>query len=99
MFFSAYVCGEKEGLMLEKPYYMGETLNGTLGLDIEAEKKVMDEKLKQLKAENASEKSITTAMKELGLERCAFIVNLLLNNRIINDFFLFNIVIYQRPIL
>lgn len=66
--------------MLEKPYYMGETLNETLGLDIEAEKKVMDEKLKQLKAENASEKSITTAMKELGLERYAFIVNLLLNN-------------------
>ncbi|KAH0715457.1 hypothetical protein KY284_008362 [Solanum tuberosum] len=66
---TAYVCGEKEGLMLEKPYYMGETLNGTLGLDIEAEKKVMDEKLKQLNAENASEKSITTAMKELGLER------------------------------
>lgn len=90
--------------MLEKPYYMGETLNETLGLDIEAEKKVMDEKLKQLKAENASEKSITTAMKELGLERYAFIVNLLLNNsqlkrysdnssstdKIIDKFLLFN---------
>ncbi|CAN4107246.1 unnamed protein product [Withania somnifera] len=66
---TAYVCGEKEGLMLEKPYYMGETINGTLGLDIEAEKKMTDEKWKQLKAENASEKSITIAMKELGLQR------------------------------
>ncbi|KAJ8568464.1 hypothetical protein K7X08_027997 [Anisodus acutangulus] len=66
---TAYVCGEKEGLMLEKEYNMGETLNGTLGLDIEAEKKVMDQTLKQLKAKNASEKSITTTMKELGLER------------------------------
>ncbi|XP_059314845.1 alcohol-forming fatty acyl-CoA reductase-like [Lycium ferocissimum] len=66
---TAYVCGEKEGLMLEKPYNMGEALNGTLGLDIESERKVMEETLKQLKAEDASEKSITTAMKELGLER------------------------------
>ncbi|KAJ8551986.1 hypothetical protein K7X08_028429 [Anisodus acutangulus] len=66
---TAYVCGEKEGLMLEKSYNMGETLNGTLGLDIEAEKKVMDKTLKQLEAENASEKAITTTMKELGLER------------------------------
>ncbi|XP_009781717.1 alcohol-forming fatty acyl-CoA reductase-like [Nicotiana tabacum] len=66
---TAYVCGEKPGLMLETPYSMGETLNGTSGLDIEAEKKLMEETLKQLKAEDASEKTITITLKELGLER------------------------------
>lgn len=55
--------------MLETPYSMGETLNGTSGLDIEAEKKLMEETLKQLKAEDASEKTITITLKELGLER------------------------------
>lgn len=48
---------------------MGETLNGTSGLDIDKEKKVLEETLKQLKVEGSSENSITSAMKELGIER------------------------------
>ncbi|OIT02567.1 PREDICTED: alcohol-forming fatty acyl-CoA reductase-like isoform X1 [Nicotiana attenuata] len=66
---TAFVSGEKAGLILETPYSMGETLNGTSGLDIDTEKKVMEETLKQLKAKGSSEQSITSAMKELGLER------------------------------
>ncbi|XP_027083886.1 alcohol-forming fatty acyl-CoA reductase-like [Coffea arabica] len=66
---TAYVSGEKEGLMLETPYNMGETLNGTSGLDVEVEKKFLEEKLKELRAENNSEQSITLAMKDLGIQR------------------------------
>lgn len=48
---------------------MGETLNGVSGLDIDFEKKVVDEKLNQLSLQRASEKEITQAMKDLGIER------------------------------
>ncbi|MCE2056055.1 hypothetical protein HAX54_043973 [Datura stramonium] len=37
---TAYVCGEKEGLILEKPLNYGETLNGSSHLDIQAEQKL-----------------------------------------------------------
>lgn len=67
--FAAFVSGEKEGLILETPYKMGETLNGTSGLDIEAEKRLIEETLKQLKAESYSEDSIKSAMKDLGIQR------------------------------
>ncbi|XP_010031500.2 fatty acyl-CoA reductase 3 [Eucalyptus grandis] len=66
---TAYVCGEKGGLLQEKPYQMGETLNGVAGLDIDAEKKVVEEKLNELRADGATEEAITSAMKDLGLER------------------------------
>ncbi|KAF3644206.1 putative fatty acyl-CoA reductase 5 [Capsicum annuum] len=61
--------GEKTGLILETPYKLGETLNGTSGLDIHTEKKVIEETLKQLKFEGSSEETITSTMKELGLAR------------------------------
>ncbi|MCD7452731.1 hypothetical protein HAX54_017950 [Datura stramonium] len=51
---TAYVSGEKTGLILETPYNLGETLNGTSGLDIDTEKKVMEETLKQLRLEVTS---------------------------------------------
>ncbi|CAI9105584.1 OLC1v1004534C2 [Oldenlandia corymbosa var. corymbosa] len=66
---TAYVSGEKEGLILETPYRMGETLNGTTGLDIDYEKKIIDEKLKELRAENATEQDIKLVMKDLGIQR------------------------------
>lgn len=66
---SAYVCGEKEGLLLENPYHMGETLNGTTGLDIDNEIRLVHEKLKELRAEEASERAITLALKDFGLKR------------------------------
>uniref|UniRef100_A0A5B7B1U0 Fatty acyl-CoA reductase n=1 Tax=Davidia involucrata TaxID=16924 RepID=A0A5B7B1U0_DAVIN len=66
---TAYVCGERDGLILERPFYMGETLNGATGLDIEAEKKLAEETLNDLRAEEATEKAITLAMKDLGIQR------------------------------
>ncbi|KAH7541749.1 fatty acyl-CoA reductase 3 [Ziziphus jujuba] len=66
---TAYVSGEKEGLILESPYHMGETLNGTSGLDIDSEVRVMEEKLKQLQAQDLTEAAITMAMKDFGLLR------------------------------
>ncbi|XP_059430367.1 fatty acyl-CoA reductase 3-like [Corylus avellana] len=66
---TAYVCGEKGGLILEKPFRMGETLNGTLGLDVEAEIKLVEEKLNVFRAIGATEKEITMAMKDMGMER------------------------------
>lgn len=63
------MCGVKTGLIMETPYCMGETLNGTTGLDINLEKKLVQEKLDQLLIAEAPVKSITQAMKDLGLAR------------------------------
>ncbi|KZV52577.1 alcohol-forming fatty acyl-CoA reductase-like [Dorcoceras hygrometricum] len=67
---TAYVCGEKGGLIMEKPYKMGETLNGgTSGLHIYSEKKLMEEKLKQLGIQYSSQHDIESAMKDFGIQR------------------------------
>ncbi|KAK4753753.1 hypothetical protein SAY87_001857 [Trapa incisa] len=66
---TAYVSGEREGVILERPYHMGETLNGVSGLDIDAERRVVEERLEELRAEGASDEAISVAMKELGIER------------------------------
>lgn len=63
------MCGEKSGLIMETPYRMGETLNGTTGLDINHEKKLVEENLDQLRATGASPETITQAMRDLGLTR------------------------------
>ncbi|KAG5566555.1 hypothetical protein RHGRI_002194 [Rhododendron griersonianum] len=57
------------GLILEKPYYMGETLNGVSGLNLDTEKKILEERLSELRAEEATDKEITLAMKDLGIQR------------------------------
>ncbi|GAB2263109.1 hypothetical protein Droror1_Dr00004106 [Drosera rotundifolia] len=66
---TAYVSGERVGLILEDPYRIGDTLNGVAGLDIEAEKKLAQQKLNELRAEGASDESIKLAMKDMGIER------------------------------
>ncbi|XP_038902167.1 fatty acyl-CoA reductase 3-like [Benincasa hispida] len=66
---TAYVSGEREGLIMETPHKLGESLNGNKGLDIEGEQMVVEEKLKQLKESGATNETITLAMKDLGLER------------------------------
>lgn len=59
--------------MLETPYYLGESLNGTNGLDINEERKIVEDKLKELKSDNnANDKSIKLAMKDLGMQRYLF---------------------------
>ncbi|KAH7835206.1 hypothetical protein Vadar_023828 [Vaccinium darrowii] len=69
---TASVSGEKGGLVLEKPCCMGEAFNGTPGLeslDLDMEKKTMEERFIELQAEEATEQEITLAMKDLGIQR------------------------------
>uniref|UniRef100_A0A7N0U7L0 Fatty acyl-CoA reductase n=2 Tax=Kalanchoe fedtschenkoi TaxID=63787 RepID=A0A7N0U7L0_KALFE len=66
---TAYVWGEKGGLMPETPFRMGEALNGTLGLDVDVEMKLVQERLQQLEDTKATEREIKIALKELGIER------------------------------
>ncbi|XP_059310769.1 probable fatty acyl-CoA reductase 4 [Lycium ferocissimum] len=66
---TAYVCGEKKGLILEKPLNYGQTLNGSSRLEIEVEQKLVEEALKDLQDRNATEKEVTLAMRVLGIDR------------------------------
>ncbi|CAN1171436.1 Fatty acyl-CoA reductase 3 [Linum perenne] len=66
---TAYVAGERPGLILETPYQMGETLNGVSGLDIEEERRIIDKKLSELNADGASPDVIKRTMIDLGLKR------------------------------
>lgn len=63
------MAGERVRLILEKPFQMGETLNGTLDLDIEQEVKLMEKKLNELPAEKATKEEETFSMKDLGIAR------------------------------
>ncbi|OIW08507.1 hypothetical protein TanjilG_03183 [Lupinus angustifolius] len=58
-----------EGLILEKPYHLGDSLNGVPGLDIYVEEKLVRDKLDELCEQGATEKEITMAMKDLGMTR------------------------------
>ncbi|XP_026395833.1 alcohol-forming fatty acyl-CoA reductase-like [Papaver somniferum] len=68
---TAYVWGERSGLILENPLRMGETLNGIKSpeLDIKVEMELVSEKLNELRANQVSQKEEMIAMKEFGLER------------------------------
>lgn len=68
MSFLAYVCGEGTGHIMEEQFCMGESLNGTNKLDIDAEKKLVDEKMKELLVDGRRE-GIAFAMMEFGMER------------------------------
>ncbi|KAK4441282.1 putative fatty acyl-CoA reductase 4 [Sesamum alatum] len=68
---TAFVHDTKKGLIAEKPFHMGETPDGSKisYLDINTEKMIIEEKLSRLQTQNATEKEITRAMKDLGIER------------------------------
>lgn len=53
---------------------MGETLAGAkiTHLDIDTEKKIIDETLTALQADKCTETEITIAMKDLGIQRFNF---------------------------
>ncbi|KAJ9128459.1 hypothetical protein P3X46_034992 [Hevea brasiliensis] len=60
---------ESSGLIPESPYCLGQTLNGVSKLDIEEEKKLIDEKINELQAEGAPETMVKRAMKDMGNKR------------------------------
>ncbi|KAK4440623.1 Fatty acyl-CoA reductase 3 [Sesamum alatum] len=68
---TAYIHGTRAGLILEEPIHMGQTLPGAKisYLDINMETKIIEERLKELQALNATQKEITSVMKDLGIER------------------------------
>ncbi|XP_027345646.1 fatty acyl-CoA reductase 1-like [Abrus precatorius] len=69
---TAYVYGEAkdgEAILLEKPFQMGRSLKGALKLDIHAEMNLMEKKMDELRAKNASESTFKFAMKDYGIER------------------------------
>ncbi|XP_062196773.1 putative fatty acyl-CoA reductase 7 [Phragmites australis] len=66
---TAYVAGEQEGILLEKPFLMGETLREGAQLDIESELNLIKETMRELKANCSSERTEKRTMKELGLKR------------------------------
>ncbi|TVU10557.1 hypothetical protein EJB05_44098 [Eragrostis curvula] len=65
---TAYVVGEKEGLVSERPFKNGETLREGMHLDIDAELQLARDCKRQL-VEDDREKNERKAMKELGLAR------------------------------
>ncbi|XP_015164953.1 fatty acyl-CoA reductase 1-like isoform X4 [Solanum tuberosum] len=68
---TAYVCGEGEGVIPEKSFVLGETLNKNTKLEIDVERKVIEDKLKELEAQNLTSKEVTMAMRNLGIKRAS----------------------------
>ncbi|KAL0436313.1 UNVERIFIED_CONTAM: Alcohol-forming fatty acyl-CoA reductase [Sesamum radiatum] len=68
---TAYVNGTRAGVIAETPIHMGEALAGAKVsyVDINTEKEIVEEKLRELEALNLSQKEITSVMKDLGFER------------------------------
>nr|XP_027187544.1 fatty acyl-CoA reductase 8-like [Cicer arietinum] len=66
---TAYVYEQTKGLISEKPFFMGQTLKGSSTLDIELEKKLIENKLSELEAQKADEQTIDMVMKKFGIVR------------------------------
>ncbi|KAK6230133.1 hypothetical protein QUC31_001651 [Theobroma cacao] len=66
---TAYVCGEEAGIILEKPFSVDDTLLKTCKLDIIEEKRIVEEKLDELRFQHAPNEVIKSEMKEFGLKR------------------------------
>lgn len=66
----------------EKPFEMSQSLKKNSKLDIHVEMNLLEKKLDELRAKNASEITIKYAMKDYGLERLLnsyFVVSYILN--------------------
>ncbi|KAJ6744725.1 MALE STERILITY PROTEIN 2-RELATED [Salix purpurea] len=66
---TAYICGEDGGLIKEKPFRLGTAKKSTKVTDIGMEKKLVEEKLRNLHSEHAEESAVTTYMKDYGIKR------------------------------
>ncbi|KAL6838388.1 hypothetical protein ACP4OV_031794 [Aristida adscensionis] len=66
---TAYVAGEQEGILPEKPFLMGETLKVGTYLNIESEQNLIKQTSRELKDNCCSETTEKRTMKELGLKR------------------------------
>lgn len=66
------MCGEKSGLLQEKTFNMGDTLNGHGILDIDTELELVKQKLKELQKQDCSAEGIEKSMKDLGMSRSVY---------------------------
>lgn len=66
---TAYVVGEKQGMILERAFKQGETLRMETELDMDAELRVARDYQQQVAGDDAEQKNERKAMKELGLAR------------------------------
>ncbi|KAG0476965.1 hypothetical protein HPP92_013375 [Vanilla planifolia] len=66
---TAYVAGEKEGMIPEKPFCYGEALKKDMHLDIEEELKLAENSIKVFHEKNLTKDAEKVAMKELGIKR------------------------------
>ncbi|OEL38186.1 putative fatty acyl-CoA reductase 4 [Dichanthelium oligosanthes] len=68
---TAYVVGERQGVIQERPFKQGETLreDAQLQLDVDAELRLARDYQRQLAGDDAEQKNERKAMKELGLAR------------------------------
>uniref|UniRef100_A0A0D3EDE1 Fatty acyl-CoA reductase n=1 Tax=Brassica oleracea var. oleracea TaxID=109376 RepID=A0A0D3EDE1_BRAOL len=66
---TAYVCGERSGLIQEIPFAMGETLHRKNKVDINIEMQLVEQKSKQFVEQGCSEEETKHAMRDLGLKR------------------------------
>ncbi|KAE8798403.1 fatty acyl-CoA reductase 1-like [Hordeum vulgare] len=66
---TAYVAGEQEGLISEKPFLMGESLRVGTNTDIESELNFIQQIMGELKANSSTVMDERKTMKELGLMR------------------------------
>uniref|UniRef100_M8AP93 Fatty acyl-CoA reductase n=1 Tax=Aegilops tauschii TaxID=37682 RepID=M8AP93_AEGTA len=66
---TAFVAGEQEGLLMEKPFKPGESLRKGYNLDVQAEIKLVENFKSTLRVQSSSDKLEKKKMKELGLKR------------------------------
>ncbi|EEC77079.1 hypothetical protein OsI_15479 [Oryza sativa Indica Group] len=66
----SYVAGEQAGLLLEKPFQIGEALRQGYTLDVEAEVQLVDRIKSKLRIKSSIHNKLEkTTMKKLGLKR------------------------------
>lgn len=67
----AYVHGTRAGVLVEKRFRMGETIEGAKAsfLDIEAEKRLVVDTKTRLQAQNMPHKDLISTLSDLGIER------------------------------
>uniref|UniRef100_A0A1D1YDM8 Fatty acyl-CoA reductase n=1 Tax=Anthurium amnicola TaxID=1678845 RepID=A0A1D1YDM8_9ARAE len=66
---TAFVAGEKAGVIFEKPFGMGEALSGLSLVNIEEECMLVKHTLKELRAAKSTNMDERKAMRKLGMER------------------------------
>lgn len=66
---TAYVAGERSGIISEEPLRMGEGLNGDTNLDIDSEVQLAMTQLYKLRKDRANKFTEKIAMKKLGIQR------------------------------